>query len=135
MQKRGNRKPLKRVGIIQKTKIMKKLSISLFAVLAVVLAVASAFTTKSNKAVITYKHYGLPVNTFSSAPTVAQVEAQGTLIWDAGTSNITINQAISNSTADDGCTTDATFLCAVEVKNDNGTKTIPETKLGDFFSN
>jgi hypothetical protein len=113
---------------------MKKLSISLFAVLAMVFALVSAFTTKSNKAAITYKHYGLPVNTYSSSPTVAQAEA-GTLIWDAGTSDITIAQAITNSSADDGCTTDLTFLCAAEVKDNNGTKTVNETKLGDFFVN
>jgi hypothetical protein len=113
---------------------MKKLSISLFAVFAVVLAVTSAFTTKSNKAAITYKQYGLPVNTFCPSVSVAQAEA-GTLIYDAGTSDITITQAFSNSPADDGCTVDATCLCAAEVKNNNGTKTVTETKLGDFFVN
>jgi hypothetical protein len=112
---------------------MKKISISLVAGLAVVLAVTSAFTTNSHKA-ITFRHYGLTPNTYSTTPSVAVVEA-GTLIYDAGTSDITIAQAISNSAADDGCNADATFLCAGEVKNNNGTKTVNETKLGDFFVN
>jgi hypothetical protein len=120
--------------IIQKVKTMNKSTISLFAMTAGVLAIASAFTTKPGKAAITFRHYGVAPNTFCPGTSVALAEA-GTLIYDAGTSDISITQALLNSPADDGCSTDATCLCAAEIKNNNGTKTVNETKLGDFFVN
>jgi hypothetical protein len=114
---------------------MKKVSISLFAVLAIVFAVASAFTTNSKKLVTEYKYYGLSNQTvaFPSTPSVTTVEAGS--LFHTNSSNITIDQALINSAPDDGCLDDAGWMCSAEVFNNNGTKSITETKEGDFFTN
>ena len=116
---------------------MKKLSLSIFAVLAIVLAVSSAFTTKA-KTAVTYKVYGVPQNTYTSAfsLTVAQAEALGgTLVRDNGTTNQSIATTFSQTSANDGCNSDTNFHCAGEVEDNNGTKTVTESVTGDFHAN
>jgi hypothetical protein len=116
---------------------MKKLSFSLFAVLAIVLAMTSAFTKNTHKFATTYKVWGLPNVTYlkTAGVTVTQAEA-GTLIQDNGSVDQSIATTFNQTIKTDGCSPDATYLCAAEVKRlDNGNKSISETADGDFFTN
>lgn len=126
--------PEKSRSKFKKTKIMKKVSISLFAILAIALAVTSAFTTAPSKFTTTYKYWGVANDTYTSVPSVTQFEA-GTLIYDAGTTNSTIAGAFSSTAADDGCDTDNTYYCAGEITNVDGSKTVTESAKGDFHAN
>lgn len=119
---------------------MKKLSFSLFAILAIVFAVASAFSTKQNasKFTTTYLFYGLTPdaldNNLPSLPTVNQVTSNGTLFYSTS-SNISIDQAFANTAASDGCNADDDHLCAAKIRDIDGTKTVLSAKEGDYHAN
>ena len=112
---------------------MKKFKFSLFAALAIALALTSAFTTKSGKFATTYKIYGLTKHTYTSPISVANAEG-GTLIDNPGSTNETIQDALDNSAANDQCLSDPGFLCAAEVRTIDSpfSKAVTETKEGEY---
>ena len=120
---------------------MKKLTFSLFAVLAILVGVTSAFTTKESNAkfTTTYKFYGLTNNALSNSlptlPSVSQVTNNGTQFYSTGT-NISIAAAFTaSSPTNDGCNDDELHLCAAKIKDIDGTETVEEAVDGDYHAN
>ena len=107
------------------------MSFSLIAILAVAVAITSAFTTvKTNhRATTTFDVRELPVKTYTEThqPTVAQAEA-ATLF-----NNYSTQQNLAGITFTVHCTADAPNLCFAQVKIIDGVaNSIVSTSDGDF---
>jgi hypothetical protein len=105
---------------------MKRFKISL-ALLAIVVAVASAFTTAPKK-VVNYKIFSEPVQTVSSGASYSPIVSNGTQIADLGTASQ--NLVTYNSNNGITCTLDAGWICDAEVRTDN--QTVFQVVQGDF---
>ena len=129
---------------------MKKLSISLLAMLAVVVAVTSAFTTISKKKLVTtYEVWGVQVDQVtgsqSSLPSFANVHNKritSPILYSSTASNIgSLSSFISSYESTNGVTvcinsTDPT-ICVANVDFDSGTPTsgnVTQVLNGDFYN-
>lgn len=121
---------------------MKK-SFSLFALGAIVIAVASAFSTKSNLAIDRWERFGVNNNTVTASSPANSVYAQKrsdafALTSTSALTNITTeisNYNFANPSKPVSCASDATFMCAAIVSYDHltpSTKTLVDFDLGDY---
>ena len=111
---------------------MKKVSVSLAAVLAIVFAVASAFTTTSkSKLPTSYKAYYITVDALSSSSTPTNATADANKVGDI------LHQASSAFEVDPygSCTNDVNHICVAEIAYEsNGTPSsgnVADFKTGD----
>jgi hypothetical protein len=105
---------------------MKKLAVSLFAILAIVFAVASAFSTVKKSTTTVYTVYG--ASTFSSSPDVNELESEGDVIDQRETTPFDL---INDPSFTPFCSPNST-ICLGQVEDDGTPIVYGSLKTGTY---
>jgi hypothetical protein len=121
---------------------MKKISVSLIAILAIVVAVSSAFTTKSKFVTDRWERFGVNQNTVTGSSSATVIDGQKrsdlfNLVKVTPMTDVTAEKNSFNfsSPKDISCAVDNTFICTAILSYDQNTptvKTIVDYDLGDY---